>query len=192
MRNVLKTIPELRQRYHGVEFQFNTRLTKATVFGGFTIGNNSGDQDNGDLNNPNVRINNQGDIGFDSPYQIRGGFSYQLPAGLQLSGSLREASGLPQTRTYRRDDDAGAGPDAGHAERPGGRARRVPLSVGASAWICAIAKSFRSGSTRFEPTVDISTSSTTMPSPTPCRPSARHSAGRQRSSWGGWCGWADG
>jgi hypothetical protein len=100
VRNVLKTIPELSQRYHGVEFQFNTRLSRATVFGGLTIGNNYGDQDSGDLNNPNNRVNNRGDIGFDAPYQIRGGFSYRAPAELRLSGSLRAASGLPQTRTF--------------------------------------------------------------------------------------------
>ena len=28
VRNVLKTIPELSQRYHGVEVQFNTRLDR--------------------------------------------------------------------------------------------------------------------------------------------------------------------
>ena len=86
VRNVLKTIPDLQQRYNGVEFQFNTRLTKATVFGGLTIGSNYGDQDAGDLNNPNVRINNQGAIGFDAPYQIRGGFSYTLPADVPAVG----------------------------------------------------------------------------------------------------------
>jgi len=90
----------LSQRYHGVEMQFNTRLSRAMIFGGLTIGNNYGDQDSGDLNNPNNRTFNQGDIGFDSPYQIRGGFSYRAPAELRFSGSLRAASGLPQTRTY--------------------------------------------------------------------------------------------
>jgi hypothetical protein len=100
VRNVLRNIPELKQRYHGIEFQFNTRLSKATMFVGLTIGNNYGDQDTGDLNNPNLRINNRGDIGFDSPYQIRGGFSYAMPADVRVSGSIRAASGLPQTRTY--------------------------------------------------------------------------------------------
>jgi hypothetical protein len=75
-------------------------MTNATVFGGFTIGRDYGDQDSGDLNNPNNRINNVGNIGFDAPYQIRGGFSYRLPAAFHLSGSIREASGLPQTRVY--------------------------------------------------------------------------------------------
>ena len=37
---MLKTIPDLRQTYNGVEFQINTRMTKATFFGGFTIGSN--------------------------------------------------------------------------------------------------------------------------------------------------------
>src|SRR5205814_10407720 len=51
-------------------------------------------------NNPNVRINNVGAIGFDSTYQIRAGFSYRMPYELQLSGSIREATGLLQTRVY--------------------------------------------------------------------------------------------
>jgi hypothetical protein len=100
VRNVLKTIPDLTHRYHGVEFQVNTRLERATIFAGLTIGANRGDQDNGDLNNPNLRINNYGAVGFDAPYQIRAGFSYRLPANVQLSGSIREQSGLPETRTY--------------------------------------------------------------------------------------------
>ena len=43
----------------------NTRLSQGDVFGGLTIGSDFGDQDSGDLNNPNDRINNQGDVGFD-------------------------------------------------------------------------------------------------------------------------------
>ena len=100
VQNRLQTISDLKQSYNGVEFQVNTRFTKATVFGGLTLGRDYGDFDSGDLNNPNVRINNQGNVGFDSPVQIRGGFSYRLPADVQLSGSVREASGLPQARTY--------------------------------------------------------------------------------------------
>jgi hypothetical protein len=106
VRNVVMTIPDLRQTYNGVEFQTNTRLRNATVFGGFTIGRDYGDQDTftspltGDLNNPNARINNAGAIGFDSTYQIRAGFSYRMPYELQLAGSVREATGLPQTRVF--------------------------------------------------------------------------------------------
>jgi hypothetical protein len=100
VRNVLTTVPDLRQTYNGVEFQMNSRLPRATLFGGLTIGRDEGDQDSGDLNNPNVRINNVGAVGFDSTYQIRGGWSYQLPYRLQFSGSIREATGLPQARTF--------------------------------------------------------------------------------------------
>jgi Carboxypeptidase regulatory-like domain len=100
VRNVLMTIPDLRHTYNGVELQFHTRLSNATVFGGLTIGRDYGDQDSGDLNNPNVRINNVGAIGFDSTYQIRAGFSYRLPYDLQVSGSVREATGLPESRIF--------------------------------------------------------------------------------------------
>jgi hypothetical protein len=154
VRNVLKTIPDLRQRYHGVELQFNTRLSRATVFGGLTIGNNFGDQDGGDLNNPNVRINNQGDIGFDSPYQIRGGFSYSLPADVRFSGSLRAASGLPQTRTFVVTTTQVPGltqvtQNVQVAERGEFRYPWVNLLD------LRFTKVFRFGNTRFEPTADV-------------------------------------
>jgi hypothetical protein len=108
VRNVVTTIPSLNQHYNGVEFQVNTRLTRATLFGGFTIGRDSGDQDTAsscsgcgsDFNNPNNLINNNGAIGFDSTYQIRGGWTYRLPYDVQFAGSIREATGLPQSRTY--------------------------------------------------------------------------------------------
>jgi hypothetical protein len=100
VRNVVSTIPELNQHYNGVEAQVNTRLPRATVFAGFTVGKDYGDQDSGDLNNPNVRINNAGAIGFDSTYQIRGGWTYLMPYDVQFAGSIREATGLPQARTY--------------------------------------------------------------------------------------------
>jgi hypothetical protein len=102
VQNRLETIPSFFQAYNGVEFQVNTRTSRATLFGGVTLGRDYGDQDNTnqDLNNPNFLINAQGVVGFDSPVQIRGGFSYRLPANFQFSGSIREASGLPQARTY--------------------------------------------------------------------------------------------
>jgi hypothetical protein len=100
VRNVLTTIPSLKQTYNGVEFQVNTRLPKATLFGGLTIGKDYGDLDSGDLNNPNNLINNTGFVGFDSTYQVRGGFSYRMPYDLQVAGTVREAAGLPQPRTF--------------------------------------------------------------------------------------------
>lgn len=154
VRNLLTTVPDLTQRYNGVEIQVDTRLSKATLFGGFTIGNNHGDQDAGDLNNPNNRINNRGDIGFDSPYQIRGGFSYVMPADFRLSGSLRAASGLPQTRTYVVTTAVVPGltqvtQNVQVAERGDYRYPWVNLLD------LRLTKSFNMGKTRFEPTLDL-------------------------------------
>ena len=154
VRNVLKTIPDLRHKYHGVEFQVNTRMTRATLFAGLTMGANRGDQDSGDLNNPNLRINNYGAVGFDAPYQIRAGFSYTLPAQVQLSGSIREQSGLPQTRTF----------PVTTTQVPGltqvtQNVQLVPRGEYRYPWVnivdLRVTRVFRSGNTRVEPIVDL-------------------------------------
>jgi hypothetical protein len=154
VRNVLKTIPDLRHKYHGVEFQVSTRMTRGTLFAGLTIGANRGDQDSGDLNNPNLRINNYGAVGFDAPYQLRGGFSYMLPADVQLSGSIREQSGLPETRTF----------PVTTAQVPGltqvtQNVQLVPRGEYRFPWVnivdLRVTRVFRSGNTRVEPIVDL-------------------------------------
>jgi hypothetical protein len=98
---IQKTLPQLYQRYNGVEFQVNSRLSRVTVFAGFTVGSNKGTPDgtSADLNNPNNLINWVGKAGYDSTYQLRGGFSYTAPWKVEIAGSLRENSGLPQSRT---------------------------------------------------------------------------------------------
>lgn len=154
VRNVLKTLPELTQQYNGFEAQFDTRLTRATFFGGITLGRNYGDQDSGDLNNPNLRINNRGNIGFDSPVQIRAGFSYNLPAELRVSGSLRSSSGLPQTRTYVVTTSVVPGltqvtQNVQVAQRGEYRYPWVNLLD------LRLARSFRAAGLRIEPTVDL-------------------------------------
>jgi hypothetical protein len=154
VRNVLKTIPDLKHRYHGVEFQVSTRMERATFFVGLTMGANRGDQDSGDLNNPNVRINNYGAIGFDAPYQIRGGFSYRLPADVYLSGSIREQSGLPETRTF----------PVTSAQVPGLTQVTQNVQVAERGeyrfpWVnivdLRVTRTFSSGSFRLEPIVDL-------------------------------------
>ena len=154
VQNQLTTIPDLRHTYHGVEFQVSTRMTKATIFGGFTIGRDYGDQDSGDLNNPNNRLNNRGNIGFDSPYQVRGGFTYRLPNALQFSGSIREASGLPQTRVYTVTTTQVPGltqvtQNVQVAER--GQFRYPWVNI----VDLRLTRSFRTGRTKIEPTVDL-------------------------------------
>jgi hypothetical protein len=154
VQNVLTTIPDLKQTYNGVEFQVNTRLTNATVFGGLTIGRDYGDQDSGDLNNPNIRINNRGNIGFDSPYQIRGGFSYRLPASVNVSGSIREASGLPQTRTYTVTTSIVPG-----LTQVTQNVQAAPRGEFRYPWVNLVdlraTKMFRVGNTKIEPTIDL-------------------------------------
>jgi hypothetical protein len=154
VRNVLKTIPDLRQWYNGVEFQAQTRFTNFTVFGGLTIGRSEGDQESNDFNNPNVHINNEGAIGFDAPYQFRGGFSYMLPYAVQFSGSIREQSGLPQTRSY----------PVTTTQVPGLTQVTQNVQVAQRGeyrypWVnlidLRVAKVFRFGDRRFEPTIDV-------------------------------------
>ncbi|MGE5243706.1 MAG: TonB-dependent receptor [Betaproteobacteria bacterium] len=177
--NLLTTIPSLKQTYNGVEIQANTRLEKATVFGGLTIGKDSGDNDSGDLNNPNLLINNNGAIGYDSRYQIRGGFSYRLPAEVQFSGSIRESQGLPQVRNYV----------VTRSIVPGLTQVTQTVKVAANGefrypWVnlidLRVTKSFRFGGVRVEPTVDLYnifnnnavTSAVTTVGPSLGRPSA--------------------
>jgi hypothetical protein len=154
VRNVLTTIPDLRQTYSGIEFQVNARLTRATIFGGLTIGRDRGDQDTGDLNNPNVRINNNGAIGFDSTYQIRGGWSYRLPYDVQFSGSIREATGLPQPRTFTVTTSLVPG-----LTQVTQNVQVVPRGEYRYPWQNLVdirfVKAFKGRSVRFEPTVDV-------------------------------------
>jgi hypothetical protein len=99
---IQKTLPSLYEHYNGVEFQVNSRIRNATVFAGFTIGKDYGTPSgvSTDFNNPNNTYNYAGNEGYDQTYQLRAGFTYKLPWKIQFAGSLRENSGLPQSRSY--------------------------------------------------------------------------------------------
>ena len=131
VRNVLKTIPDLRQTYNGVEFQINTRMTRATFFAGLTIGRNEGDQDGGDLNNPERAHQQPG------CRRVRRAVSDSRRLQLHCcrrasssSGSIREQSGLPQTRTYPVTTTQVPGLTQVTQNVQVAAARRVPLSRG--------------------------------------------------------------
>jgi len=179
VQNTVTTIPSLSQRYDGVELQANTRTTNLNAFGGITIGKDRGDNDSGDLNNPNVAINNNGAIGFDSRFQIRGGASYRLPAEIQLSGAIRESQGLPRTISYT----------VTTADVPGltqvtQSVKVAPAGAYRYPWVnivdLRVSKLFRVGNTRIEPIADLfnvfnndaTTSATNTVGPSLCRPSA--------------------
>lgn len=98
------TLPVITQHYNGVEFTANTRFSKGAFFGSFTYGKDYGIPDgsttSSDFNNPNTLVNLAGNLGYDAPFQIRAGGNYSVWKNIQLSGTLRENSGLPQQRTY--------------------------------------------------------------------------------------------
>ena len=102
--NLEKTLPNLNQHYNGVEFQGNARFARGTLFGSFTYGKDYGTPDgsstSNDFNNPNNTLNLQGNLGYDAPFQVRVGGSYSVWKKIQIAGTLRENSGLPQSRTY--------------------------------------------------------------------------------------------
>jgi hypothetical protein len=102
-QTVEKTIPAITQHYNGVEFIGTTRFSRGTLFSSLTLGRDWGIPDGAtttvDFNNPNTLINLAGNLGYDAPYQIRAGGSYSAWKKFQVSGSLRENSGLPQQRT---------------------------------------------------------------------------------------------
>ncbi|HWF83212.1 MAG TPA: hypothetical protein VG222_00100, partial [Vicinamibacterales bacterium] len=134
---------------------------QATLFGGITVGRDRGDQDGtllssttADLNNPNNLINNNGAIGYDSTYQIRGGFSYRLPADVMFAGSIREATGLPQARTYVITTSIVPG-----LTQVTQNVKATPNGEFRYPWVnlvdLRLTKSFKTGATRFEPTVDL-------------------------------------
>jgi hypothetical protein len=97
------TIPIITQHYNGVEFTANSRFTRGSFFAGLTIGKDYGRPDGSsssvDYNNPNTTINQAGNFGYDAPYQIRAGGNFNIWRKLQISGSVRENSGLPQSRS---------------------------------------------------------------------------------------------
>ena len=162
VRNVVMTIPNLEQHYNGVELQVNTRLTRATVFGGLTIGSDYGDQDTtsscsgcaSDFNNPNNLINNRGAVGYDSTYQVRGGFNWRLPADVQFSGSIREATGQPQSRIYILTTSIVPG-----LTQVTQNVQVAPRGDYRYPWVnlvdVRVARGFQAGSARIEPTIDV-------------------------------------
>ena len=93
----------LWNKYHGFEVKFDKRFANGgMILGGFTVGRNRGATPGSstDLNNPNNLINAVGAVGYDATYQANLAGSWILPLGIQWSGSLRTATGLPLTRTY--------------------------------------------------------------------------------------------
>ena len=98
-QSVMGTYPEeLYQKYQGFEVKATKRFSsRANVTGGFTVGETLGNG-NPNMNDPNMRTNWVGNMGYDSTYQVTAAGNYVLPGGVQVSGSLRRATGHPLNR----------------------------------------------------------------------------------------------
>jgi hypothetical protein len=93
----------LNNSYHGFDVKFEKRFANGgMILGGFTAGRKRGSirGSSTDLNNPNNLINHIGAVGYDATYQANVAGSWMLPFGIQWSGSLRTATGLPLRRVY--------------------------------------------------------------------------------------------
>jgi hypothetical protein len=149
------TNADLYQKYHGVEFQVNSRFSRASVFAGFTVGRDYGTPDTSvDLNNPNNLIAFEGNIGFDSTYQVRAGGSYRLPADILVAASLRSSTGLPESRTLNVTRSIVPGlTQVTQAVRvaASGDFRLPPQNL----FDLRVAKTIRSGNLEIEPTADL-------------------------------------
>jgi outer membrane receptor protein involved in Fe transport len=93
----------LDTEYKGIEFTASKRFSRRwQMVAGLTLGKNEGGLTNGtDLNDPNVTLFKRGIIGNDSEVALRLSGSYQLPAGLNLAGSLISNTGYPYVSTYQ-------------------------------------------------------------------------------------------
>lgn len=97
--NFLTNLPHLTRNYNGFEVKFDKRFDKGMILGGFTVGASRGNS-TADLNNPNSQINAVGALGYDATYQLNVVGTYRFPFGIESSGALRAATGLPLNRTY--------------------------------------------------------------------------------------------
>ena len=117
--NILDNDPYLDTKYTGVELTASKRLSRNwQMVAGLTFGKNTGginqggtssgqtDQATvagfagGDLNDPNNTRFPEGIIGNDSEVALRISGSYQLPAKINVAGSLISNSGYPYVSTY--------------------------------------------------------------------------------------------
>ena len=100
--SVRDNVDYLDTEYKGVEITATKRFSrKWQMQAGFTIGKNEGGVSGGtDLNDPNNTRYPKGIIGNDSETAFRLSGSYELPLGINLSGSMVANNGYPFVSTY--------------------------------------------------------------------------------------------
>jgi hypothetical protein len=156
--NIRDNRPELDTTYKGIEFTASKRFTQRwQMVAGLTIGQNRGGQ-GGDLNDPNAQIYPEGIIGNDSKVGFRLSGSYRLPYEISVSGALVANGGYPYVSSYQltRAQAATYGVTLTRStqtiELSERGDERLPKVVTADV---RFSKSFRFGSRRFEPALDI-------------------------------------
>ena len=175
VRNVLTTLPELEQHYNGIEFQVNTRLTRATICRAHHR-QHFGDQDT-DRNNP-------------TPHPTSGGRVASTYRSVAASSTVcRPRSDL---RTFLRRPSAASGRMVHHASCRGYtgdsnfRRRRAATSfIRGRTWSIALRQDVHDRRDECEPTLDISpfndNAAPTPPTIAVARPSSA-------IAWAGWSG----
>jgi hypothetical protein len=100
--NVRAAVDLLDTDYDGVELTAAKRFSgRWQMRFGFTAGRNKGGLDQGDFNDPNNLVNQQGIVGDDATYQVKVSGAYVVPkVELNVSGSFIRNTGYPRQYTY--------------------------------------------------------------------------------------------
>lgn len=93
--------PEIENSYNGFEVLVDKRFSQRfMVLSGLSLGSNKGTINTGDLNNPNLLINNEGNIGNDSRFNLKTVATYRLPRNFFVGVNLQYRDGYPLQRTF--------------------------------------------------------------------------------------------
>ena len=93
--------PEITNTYNGFEVLVDKRFSdRFMVLSGLTLGSHEGTISTGDLNNPNLLINNEGNIGNDARFNLKTVATYRLPRAFLIGVNLQYRDGYPLQRTY--------------------------------------------------------------------------------------------
>ena len=88
---------ELDSTYNGTDITLDKRMSNGWMMtGGISIGETNGWVGNTDLNNPNSKEFNRGIVGNDTPFSFRLSGLYDLPCGIQMSGTFQHQKGFPE------------------------------------------------------------------------------------------------
>lgn len=93
--------PEIHNSYNGFEVLVDKRFSdRFMVLSGLSLGANKGTINTNDLNNPNLQINNEGNVGNDSLFNLKTVATYRLPRDFFVGVNLQYRDGYPLQRTF--------------------------------------------------------------------------------------------